>query len=53
MNPDAFAALIPVVGLGGLFAWLIARTVTKAATARLEAQGRMRMIDASLIAGRQ
>ncbi len=38
MDPEAVAALIPVAGILGFFAWLIVRTVTKASTARLEAQ---------------
>src|SRR6266705_1101885 len=37
MNPEALAVLIPVVLFGGFFAWMIARTVSKAYTARLQA----------------
>src|SRR5436309_1483677 len=36
MNPDAVAVLIPVVLFGGFFAWMIARTVSKAYTAKLQ-----------------
>ncbi len=37
MNPEALAVLIPVVAIGGFFAWMIARTVSKAYTAKLQA----------------
>ncbi len=40
MNPEALAVLIPVIAIGGFFAWMIARTVTKAYSERLEAQSR-------------
>jgi hypothetical protein len=36
MNPDAVFVLIPVVLFGGFFAWMIARTLTKAYTAKLQ-----------------
>lgn len=36
MNPEAVAVLIPVVLFGGFFAWMIARTVSKAYTAKLQ-----------------
>lgn len=39
MNPEAVAVLIPVVIFGGFFSWMIARTVSKAYTARLQAGG--------------
>jgi hypothetical protein len=35
MSPGVLGALIPVVAVGGLFAWLIARTLSKAYTERL------------------
>lgn len=38
MNPEAVAVLIPVVIFGGFFSWMIARTVSKAYTAKLQAQ---------------
>jgi len=38
MNPEALAVLIPVVAIGGFFTWMIARTLSKAYTAKLEAQ---------------
>ena len=38
MNPEAVAVLIPVVIFGGFFSWMIARTLSKAYTARLQAQ---------------
>ena len=37
MNPEALAVLIPVVLFGGFFAWMIARTVSRAYTAKLQA----------------
>jgi hypothetical protein len=37
MNPDAVFVLIPVVLFGGFFAWMIARTVSRAYTAKLQA----------------
>src|SRR5438105_301584 len=37
MNPEAVAVLIPIVIFGGFFSWLIARTVSKAYTAKLQA----------------
>jgi len=37
MNPEAIAVLIPVVLFGGFFAWMIARTVSKAYSAKLQA----------------
>jgi uncharacterized protein YlxW (UPF0749 family) len=36
MNPEAVAVLIPVVLFGGFFAWMIARTLSKAYTAKLQ-----------------
>ena len=36
MNPDAVFVFIPVVLFGGFFAWMIARTLSKAYTARLQ-----------------
>ena len=36
MNPEAMAVLIPVVLFGGFFAWMIARTVSKAYTAKVQ-----------------
>ena len=39
MNPEALVVLIPVVAIGGFFTWLITRTLTRAYTAKLEAQG--------------
>jgi len=39
MNPEAVAVLIPVVLFGGFFSWMIARTVSKAYTAKLQAGG--------------
>ena len=36
MNPDAVFVLIPVVLFGGFFAWMIARTLSKAYTAKLQ-----------------
>jgi hypothetical protein len=36
MNPEAVAVLIPVVLFGGFFSWMIARTVSKAYTAKLQ-----------------
>lgn len=36
MNPEAVAVLIPVVLFGGFFAWMIARTVSKAYTAKVQ-----------------
>ena len=38
MNPEALAVLIPVVAVGGFFAWMIALTVSKTYTAKLKAQ---------------
>jgi hypothetical protein len=37
MNPEALVVLIPVVLFGGFFSWMIARTVSKAYTAKLQA----------------
>ena len=37
MNADEIAVLIPIVAIGGFFAWMIVRTVTRAYTAKLEA----------------
>jgi hypothetical protein len=39
MNPEALAVLIPVVLFGGFFSWMIARTLSKAYTAKLQAGG--------------
>jgi hypothetical protein len=39
MNPEAIAVLIPVVAVGGFFAWMITLTISRAHTARLKAQG--------------
>jgi hypothetical protein len=39
MNPEAMAVLIPVVLFGGFFSWIIARTLSKAYTAKLQAGG--------------
>jgi len=39
MNPDALAVLIPVVAIGGFFAWWIVLAFTGAYTAKLNAQG--------------
>ncbi len=39
MNPDALAVLIPVIAIGGFFAWRIALAFTGAYTAKLNAQG--------------
>jgi hypothetical protein len=36
MNPEALAVLIPVVLFGGFFSWMIARTLSKAYTAKLQ-----------------
>jgi hypothetical protein len=38
MNPEALVVLIPVVAVGGFFAWMIALTVSKTYTAKLKAQ---------------
>jgi hypothetical protein len=38
MNPEALAVFIPVIAIGGFFTWLITRTVTRAYTAKLQAQ---------------
>jgi hypothetical protein len=38
MNPESVAVLIPIVAIGGFFALMIARTVSKAYTAKLQAQ---------------
>ena len=38
MNPDVVAVLIPVVAVGGFFAWMIALTLSKTYTAKLKAQ---------------
>jgi hypothetical protein len=38
MNPEAVAVLIPVVAIGGFFAWMIARTVSKTITAKAQGQ---------------
>jgi len=40
MDAGAIGALIPVVAIGGFFAWLIALAVSKAYTAKLRAQSR-------------
>jgi len=37
MPPDAVYALIPIVAIGGFFALMIVRTVSKAYTAKLQA----------------
>src|SRR5207245_9042244 len=37
MNPEALAVLIPIVAIGGFFALMIVRTLTKAYTAKLQA----------------
>jgi hypothetical protein len=38
MNPGTLGVLIPIVAIGGFFALMIARTVSKAYTAKLQAQ---------------
>jgi hypothetical protein len=37
MNPEALVVLIPVVAIGGFFALMITRTVSRAYTAKLQA----------------
>jgi ribonuclease D len=37
MNPDAMAVFIPIVAIGGFFALMIVRTLSKAYTAKLQA----------------
>ena len=37
MNPEAMAVLIPIVAIGGFFGFMIVRTVSKAYTAKLQA----------------
>ncbi len=39
MNPEAVAVLIPITAIGGFFAFMIVRTLSKAYTAKLQAQG--------------
>jgi hypothetical protein len=41
MNPEALAVLIPVVAIGGFFAWMIVLTVSKTITAKVKAQGQI------------
>jgi hypothetical protein len=38
MNPAALGVLIPIIAISGFFGWMIALTVSKAYTAKLEAQ---------------
>jgi len=38
MNPGALGVLIPIIAIGGFFAWMIALTVSKAYAAKLQAQ---------------
>jgi hypothetical protein len=38
MNPGALGVLIPIIAVAGFFGWMIALTVSKAYTAKLEAQ---------------
>jgi uncharacterized protein YlxW (UPF0749 family) len=38
MPPGEFEALIPIVAFGGFFAWMIARALSKAYVAKLQAQ---------------
>ncbi|HEU5261051.1 MAG TPA: hypothetical protein VFU41_06440 [Gemmatimonadales bacterium] len=40
MDPGAIGALIPVVAIGGFFAWVIALAASKAYMAKLQAQSR-------------
>jgi len=39
MNPEAVAVLIPIFAIGGFFALMIVRTISKGYTAKLQAQG--------------
>ena len=39
MNPEAVAVLIPIFAIGGFFALMIVRTISKVYTAKLQAQG--------------
>jgi len=39
MNPEAIAVLIPITAIGGFFALMIVRTLSKVYTAKLQAQG--------------
>jgi len=38
MNPGELGVLIPVIAVGGFFAWMIALTLSKTYTAKLKAQ---------------
>jgi hypothetical protein len=39
VNPGTLGVLIPIVAIGGFFAWMIALTVSRTYTAKLKAQG--------------
>ena len=41
MDPATLGVLIPIVAVGGFFAWMIALTVSKAYAAKLAAQTRV------------
>lgn len=38
MNPETLGVLIPVIAVGGFFAWMIVLSVSKAYAARLQTQ---------------
>ena len=38
MGPDTLAVFIPIVSIGGFFTFMIVRTISKAYTAKLQAQ---------------
>jgi hypothetical protein len=38
MNPATLGVLIPIIALGGFFAWMIANAASKAYVAKLKAQ---------------
>ena len=46
MNPEAVAVLIPITAIGGFFALMIVRTLSKVYTAKLQAHGQVPGADA-------